>query len=796
MELLAVATDYLSNSLTVALSCDTGELVGDIFTAPSVAVETIATCTATATDSGNRSTSVSLSLVINPLIPVLSIVENDADIKAAKIITLAVEHAQVLNSSIMATIDSEPIELARLNENQLSFILPMLSPGAHVLTLTLEGQLVSLDFNSQDTVVPWIDSSDYVREYLRTLQTDIVKITALGTSSLAPGTLEELSDFLDPDGTFFSNLSKDDKELLAHLIYQNIIPVVQELKLGKLTTNPAALSADPTCLVLGGTALSIAGGTIATIALIPFTGPLSVPAVASIAILNIANYAVIWPSAEKACTREVSTAIENVSAALPRKSKVQVPVFTSAKNMQEGTIDLFSNESKRFTAKREYEIIEGNEESFQNIIDSYNNLGLSVRGLIDYLEATSLPVVGKINVPNALKSFFAESISFEDIKYKETEPDNIDISGISIAEVTGGITKIYEDKSFDMTFLMNDLTVSSVDFQFLLTETGLETPLATVKNATVTLNPPVAYEATFAAIVGEDLVGQLAADFETKFVIKSQPAHGVVDMSPPFDESGIFTYTVDESITEDTTDSFNFVAINGSDINNGESELKTITINITANPYTISVGNYRPSYNEGVTEQRSIVPNQNVTFYNTVTKLVGAKLEGQQVVVANTSWGGDYYFWSYNLPVVEFGPEDVVVGSYNFNLQDMTNGRQISVPVQLTISNEAYRRIVGATLTVHGYGFDNASVHFKDDFTYTINGEHRGSYSLVNEIYDSYVTCAESVIDKEAIGAIRTNGRSGAYGELPNYIIIHKDGTYVANSFYGCPERSTYKEIF
>lgn len=354
---------------------------------------------------------------------------------------------------------------------------------------------------------------------------------------------------------------------------------------------------------------------------------------------------------------------------------------------------------------------------------------------------------------------------------------------------------------------VNNLTISNdcsdINDNNTWSNTYFDSELSHIKQiVTFTVDPflpPIAYDANYTVAFDGELVKQLQADDGKGFRIVTQPTMGTVDLNV---QDGTFTYTPEQNITQDTIDSFTFVATNDSaGISEGgtgipgESNEATVTVEITANPYTISVGNYRPSFKDGVSEQLSIAPNQSVTFYNSVTKIIGANLDGQPVVIKST-YNGDYNYWAYDLPQAEFGPNDVIIGTYNFTLQDLTNNRAVSVPVELTVSNEAYRRIVGTTLTVHGYGFDNASVHFKENFTYTVNGEQRGSYSFTPGIYDSYVTCADSVIDKVNIGAIQTNGRSGAYGELPSYIMIHEDGTYSSNSFYGCPERTSYKRIF
>jgi hypothetical protein len=100
--------------------------------------------------------------------------------------------------------------------------------------------------------------------------------------------------------------------------------------------------------------------------------------------------------------------------------------------------------------------------------------------------------------------------------------------------------------------------------------------------------PPVAYYASLSVSFDEQLEEQLQADDETGFRIVTQPIYGTVDLNV---QDGTFTYTPEQNITQDTIDSFTFVATNDSaGISDGgtgipgESNEATINIEITADP--------------------------------------------------------------------------------------------------------------------------------------------------------------------------------------------------------------------
>jgi hypothetical protein len=799
------AKDYQDTTITSELSCDIGTLDGNNYTAPSVATETSATCTATATDSGNRSTTETITFTINALTPVLALADDQTEVVAAQIIIIDIEYAELINESLSATLDGQPIQLAKLNDNQLVFLFPLISPDTHSLVTIIENKTVTFNFSSQSASVPWLDSSIYLNDYLQELNGSFDQLESLGSESLDIEMVNELKEFLNPDGLYFSSLSEQDKELIAHIIYQNVVPIMQSSlnknsvqKSLNLQINYNSSDLDPSCAALGISALAIQRGTVAALLAVGLSGgTLSLPASAAVVIINIANYAVIWPAAEKACTRPYDYILGNYNLNDSNSiQKVKQPIQTSV-NQTNKVLDFYSHIPKKLSTKLQYEIISGNEEYFQNIINSFNSLGVHVRTFFNYLEANPLPVIGEINVPNYLKNFFSESISFEDIRYENISPNNLSVSAITDAGVKGGdITNINDNNSFDLIFNIEDLEVPHIAFQFTVTDSGHDTPLSTVIDAEVTLNPPIAYSETFAAVIGEDMTARLQADFETGFEIKTQPQFGVLDISGAFSYpgGGLFTYTPNDTITEDTTDSFTFVATNGSTTNDGESNEATITVEITANPYTISVGNYRPSFKDGVSEQLSIVPNQSVTFYNSVTKIIGANLDGQPVVIKN-NYNGDYNYWAYDLPSVEFSENDVHVGTYNFELYDVTKGRSISVPVDLTISNEIYRTVVGKTLTIDGSGFNMASLIFKSDGTYTIDGLEKGGYTFLRGGYDAYIVCESITYDQPILGVISTGG-STFEGQLPAYIKVYEDGTFHNAGSYACPENTNYDRIF
>lgn len=803
------AKDYQDSTVTSELTCDLGALDGNNYTAPSVATESIATCTVTATDSGNRKSTKTLSLTINALIPVLALANGDTNSTTAKLTAIDVSFADIPEGLVDATLNGEAIKLALTPDKQLVYFPPMGSTGLQTLELTIEGELVSYEYQAQDSSSTFTNAETYINDFFTRTKNKIDAIIQDKIESNASTneieSLNAFKDSLNIDNDIFSALSPSELQYFAQIIFENIDyfeGLTAELSLSNKMTRFSPASKSITLdeceykttqtLILVGTTTTLVGATVA-FASSGFGAPVAVAS--GVALLGSAA---LWrnslgESIECWLVAGKTDILGNITGDKSRQLQMSLPLISS-KTKNEESLAFFSNVEKVFTAKTQYSYLLGAENTVTGIISSYNTFSGQLNSLFDLL--------GRGNIPDYAENLFSKDLNANDFLYKDVNPNNLSISSITDAGVTGtDITNINENNSFELTFNIEDLTVPHISFQFTITDSGHDTPLRTVIDAEVTLNPPIAYSETFAAVIGEELVARLNADFETGFKITKQPKFGTLDTSLDsfsMPGGGLFGYTPDENITEDKTDTFTFVATNGSTTNNGESNEATITVEITANPYTIAVGNKGHTYDPS--SLLLITPKQSVVFYNGARKSLGAKLDGESVIVYNTSYNNtDYYYWTYQLPSAEFGPEDIVYGTYTISLNDLSNNRSISVPIELTISNEAYRRIVGTTLTVHGYGFDNASVHFKEDLTYTINGEYKGVYSFNSEITDGYFVCPDgSIIDKVVIGTISTNGSYGGYAALPAYIDINEDGTYntSAGSGYACPETYTYKSLF
>ena len=583
------AKDYQDTIIASELNCDVGILDGNNYTAPSVATETTATCTATATDNGNRSSTETLTLTINAVTPVLALANGETSTTTAKLTTIDVSFADVSEGLIDATLNGDAIKLAITPDKQLVYFPPMGATGIQTLELTIEGEVVFYEYQAQDSSSSFADAEIYINDFFTRMRNQIdIIIQDKIASNAAIEEVESLNTFKDSlslNNDIFSSLTSNELEYFAQIIFENndsFERVAKSASFYKSSRSSLLVSNRSSLTECESEALKTTVYVTSSVAIIGATAALvssggGTPWGLISGVAVIASGAVWADHVEDTidiCFEPFKTELRKLTTG--SKSKVSSPSISSKVN-SDNTLTFFSSTEKEFTAQTQNQYITGAEGFVTTIIDGYNFLSGKFNWLFD--------LAGRDNIPDYAENAFADELNVNDYLYTDINPSNLSVSAITDAGVTGGdITNINEDNSFDLTFNIEDLDVPHIAFQFTITDSGHDTPLSTVINAEVTLNPPIAYNETFAVVIGDDMTARLQADFETGFEIKTLPQKGTLNTDGAFSYpgGGLFTYTPDESITENTTDSFTFVATNGSALNNGESNLATVTIQVTA----------------------------------------------------------------------------------------------------------------------------------------------------------------------------------------------------------------------
>ncbi|MCW8832275.1 MAG: hypothetical protein OQK09_10885 [Colwellia sp.] len=595
IQITSSATDHKSTEIAVNLLCDIGSLDGNNYTAPSVPVETVARCTATATDSDNRTTTEALTLTINAVTPVLALANGETSATTAKLTTINVNFADITEGVIDATLNGKAIKFAVTADKQLVYFPPMGATGLQSLELTIEGEVVTYEYQAQDSSATFGDAEIYINEYFTKTKFQIDEIIQNKLASNAlPEEIELLNTFKDTlslSNEVFSSLTSDELEYFAQIIFENNNFFESVLKPASFykTSSPSlnvsnrlslteceseafhtTIYVTSSVALIGASAVLISSGAGAPLGLI--SG------------LAVISSVVIWADHIEDTIALCFEPFETyISSFIPgRKSKISSYLNTSKVN-DGNSLTFFSHEEKTFTVQTQNQYLAGAEGFVTTIIGGYNSLLGKLNWLFD--------LAGRGNIPDYVENTFVDELSVIDYLFTDITPNNLSISSLTDDGVTGDITNRNENNSLDMTFSIEDLDVPHIAFQFTITDSGHDTPLNTVIDAEVTLNPPEAYDATYVTDIGDELIGMLQADFETGFEIKTQPAQGTLILTNP--DSGLFVYTADDTLHDETEDSFTFVATNGSEINNGESNTATVNIEIKPQientPPTVSV---------------------------------------------------------------------------------------------------------------------------------------------------------------------------------------------------------------
>lgn len=587
------AVDYLSNTISAQLSCNIGTLTDNVFTPPNVVVTTTVVCTATATDSGNRTSTRSLTLTINPVIPVLALA-NGANVATSAALTIFdISFAEIPEGLIDAQLNDEPVKLGVTSDNQLVFFPPLDASGTQTLVVELEGQSVSYQFTQQPVQILITDTAAYLTDYLLQLQQEVdEQITLAQANGLSSTEIQELMLIRDSfDPAVIAGLTAEEAELLAYLVSQNfsglfseaeVVSAASYMRTGDIFSDQDIEECRRTASRIG---LSSTTAFLSTYALLAeaSTTPASLPAVGFTLITAAVSWNILKKSLKRidTCYRWASTMLDSLTQNLSLSNANSQRFFS---NKQTGAVlsnpiintksvndpvDFFHNETKTFSAIRRYQILDGAESAMNDIVSAINKVRRPVVMLVN--------LIGEENIPDFMLDFAAKEVELEDFLTLAIDPSSLSISAISTTDVTGDF--VAKNDSFDITFVMADLDSSVIPFQFSLSDAKVENGV-TVIDAEVTLNPPVAYDLTYSVVIGSELLGQLEADFETDFVIKSQPANGTVELLSEAEQHGVFRYIPNAGITGATSDSFTYLATNGSASNGGESNLANVTIEI------------------------------------------------------------------------------------------------------------------------------------------------------------------------------------------------------------------------
>ena len=196
-----------------------------------------------------------------------------------------------------------------------------------------------------------------------------------------------------------------------------------------------------------------------------------------------------------------------------------------------------------------------------------------------------------------------------------------------------------------------------------------------------------------------------------------------------------------------------------------------------------------------------------ITIYNRMKYHFGLKLDGIPVRVFNFSEDCCEIWPFNNFPTMEYGAMDHSLPGYGFTMRDLTNGRDVTVNVDLTISNEAYRKIAGRTVQMDDqYNQNRVSVTFEHFPEGQQKGELRQDYPDGSTFFGWWdltgnagqaawdtVTCEGGKQTLPVWGVTRNNAK--AYG-IPGNTKIGPDHLWASSRNHFCPEWAEYRYVF
>ncbi|MFC1778486.1 hypothetical protein ACFL3I_14325 [Pseudomonadota bacterium] len=189
-------------------------------------------------------------------------------------------------------------------------------------------------------------------------------------------------------------------------------------------------------------------------------------------------------------------------------------------------------------------------------------------------------------------------------------------------------------------------------------------------------------------------------------------------------------------------------------------------------------------------------PGDSITVYNNIVYNLSLKLDGEKVPLVANYTNGYSLAWTYDeFPYEPIDDQDYNYPDYEYRIRDRTNLRDVVIPLDLTISNQAYREVVGETFPIDRFWYwfvPGDVVTFYADGSYTVffndGTQNSGSYEISSTVgaVDEY-ECEDGTHELLRYGSISTDGRFSTYHDLPSYLAIGA-GILTPEPTFLCPE--------
>lgn len=219
------------------------------------------------------------------------------------------------------------------------------------------------------------------------------------------------------------------------------------------------------------------------------------------------------------------------------------------------------------------------------------------------------------------------------------------------------------------------------------------------------------------------------------------------------------------------------------------------TLSIKTYNYKLQIGNYNPDYTQ-ISPLKTLENGDAITIPNYMTQMVRLTLDDVPVPVGQFGLG-----WTkITFGEIPSSNNDINNPDYSVTVRDAENNRNVSFKLNVTLTNQSYRRFIGGTISADGgsNGTPNGTprtITINNDKSYSVkynDGSDAGSgtLSFIDVISESHNSCSTYTDTRKKVGCIRlSSGSSGLFVWFPEYIYLFEDGSLGANSFYGCNDR-------
>lgn len=212
--------------------------------------------------------------------------------------------------------------------------------------------------------------------------------------------------------------------------------------------------------------------------------------------------------------------------------------------------------------------------------------------------------------------------------------------------------------------------------------------------------------------------------------------------------------------------------------------------------YKLQIGNYNQDYSQ-ISVLQTLQNEDTLTVPNYMTQMVRLTLDNVPVAVG--SYGLEWTPISFG--ETPSSQNDINIENYVVTVMDATNNVNVSINLNVTLTNQSYSRFMGSTIKCDDgtNGIPNGTprtITINNDGSFSVtyyDGSNAGSgtLSFVDVISESNNVCSTYTETRKKIGCIRlSGGSSGLYYWYPEYIYLYEDNTLSANSFYGCNDRT------